>query len=107
RAGQSRLDGGLRLLPQLHQETSGAHRRRGAKAMIRQTAMRTAILLAAALGLAGCSGDPSEADMLAAVNGNAQFQQTMAFLASDMRGRVSQATLNDLKSRGLIEKSAC
>lgn len=75
--------------------------------MTRHAATRTTVLLVAVLGLAGCSGDPSEADMLAAVNGNAQFQQAMAVLAMDMRGRVSQATLNDLKSRGLIEKSAC
>jgi hypothetical protein len=45
--------------------------------------------------------------MLEALNSSQQFQQVLALLTMDMRGRVSDVTLNDLKRRGVVEKSSC
>jgi hypothetical protein len=67
-----------------------------------------AAALASLLALAGCSNEPSAADMLAAVSNNQQFRQSMMVMTmGDRRWRSPEEGVNALLKTASVEKSAC
>lgn len=70
-----------------------------------RTALKTALATAMAFGLAGClSGEPGEADILQALQGNGQFMMILSMSAGP---RASDTAAQDMMRNAKIRKSEC